>query len=120
MTQRKSSRQSVTVKIAGEKHVLRSDAPPEYTRSVAAHVDATIRELGSAQPLETHRVTVLAALLITDELFRLREQVRLLSEELERRTAALAQLLESAAAEGPSLPAPAEERPEPTPPDRVS
>ena len=112
MSQRKSSpRQSVTVKIAGEKHVLRSDAPPEYTRSVAAHVDATIRALGSSQPLEAHRATVLAALFITDELFRTREQVRLLNQELERRTAALAELLESAAADA-QLP-PAEEKREP-------
>ncbi len=117
MNQKKSStRQSVTVKIAGEKHVLRSDAPPEYTRSVAAHVDATIRTLGSAQPLETHRVTVLAALFITDELFRMREQVRLLNEELERRTATLAELLESAAADRHPPSFPPEERPESTPP----
>ncbi len=112
MNQRKSStRHSVTVQIAGGKHVLRSDVSPEYTRSVAAHVDATIRALGSSQPLEAHRATVLAALFITDELFRTREQVRLLNEELERRTATLAELLEGAAADG-QIPLP-EEKPEP-------
>lgn len=105
-----SARHSVTVQIAGEKHVLRSDVSPEYTRSVAAHVDGTIQALGSAQPLEAHRATVLAALFITDELFRMREQVRLLNEELERRTAALAELLERAAAGGQSPLA--EEKPE--------
>lgn len=110
---RSSTRPSVTVKIAGERHVLRSDAPPEYTRSVAAHVDATIRELASAQPLETHRVTVLAALFITDELFRMREQVRLLNEELERRTATLAELLEGATRESQPRSASPEEKPEP-------
>lgn len=97
---RQSSRNSVTVEIAGERHVLRSDAPPEYTHAVAAHVDATIRALGPNHSLEPHRTTILAALVITDELFRVREELRSLAEEVERRAALLADLLERAAGEG--------------------
>jgi cell division protein ZapA len=85
--QRQGGRQSVTVLIAGERHVLRSDAPPEYTHAVAAHVDATIRSVGPSQPLEAHRAAILAALFITDELFRTREELRGLREEIERRSA---------------------------------
>lgn len=92
-------RNSVTVEIAGERHVLRSDAPPEYTHAVAAHVDATIRALGPGTSLEPHRTAILAALFITDELFRVREELRLLKEEVERRSAVLADLLERAAGE---------------------
>ena len=91
---------SVTVQIAGEKHVLRSDAPAEYTHTVAAHVDATIRSLGGTNSLEAHRTAILAALVITDELFRTREELRALREEVERRASRLADLLERAAAEG--------------------
>lgn len=87
---------SVTVEIAGEQHVLRSDAPPEYTRSVAAHVDATIRELGASRILEPHRTAILAALFITDELFRLREEHERLRAQLEHRSAMLADMLERA------------------------
>ena len=93
-------KQSVTVDIAGEKHVLRSDAPAEYTHTVAAHVDATIRSVGASNSLEAHRTAILAALVITDELFRTREELRLLREEVERRASILADLLERAASEG--------------------
>ena len=91
---------SVAVEIAGERHVLRSDAPAEYTHAVAAHVDATIRAVGPANALEPHRTAILAALVITDELFRLREELRTLRDEMDRRAAAMADLLERAAGDG--------------------
>lgn len=92
----RSNRTSVTVEIAGEKHVLRSDAPVEYTHSVAAHVDRTIRTLG-LDGLEPHRSAILAAMVITDELFRTREELRALREEVERRAGMLADRLDRAA-----------------------
>jgi cell division protein ZapA len=94
---RGAPKNSVTVEIAGERHVLRSDAPPEYTHAVAAHVDATIRALGPANTLEAHRTAILAALVITDELFRLREELRALRDEIDRRAGVMADLLERAA-----------------------
>lgn len=98
------SRNSVTVEIAGEKHVLRSDAAPEYTHAVAAHLDATIRSLGPAASLEPHRTAILAGLFITDELFRIRDELRLLREEMDRRAGMLSDLLERATAEGQAAP----------------
>lgn len=97
-------RNSVTVEILGEKHVLRADAPAEYTHAVAAHVDSTIRTLGSSSSLEPHRTAILAALFITDELFRVREELRALKEDVDRRSAVLADLLERAAADVPEPP----------------
>ncbi|HSU14837.1 cell division protein ZapA [Longimicrobium sp.] len=88
----------MAVEIAGEKHVLRSDVPPEYTRAVAAHVDATIRALPGFQTLEPFRAATLAALSITDELFRAREEIRRLRDDAERRTGELADILEAAEA----------------------
>jgi cell division protein ZapA (FtsZ GTPase activity inhibitor) len=67
------ARHSVTVEIAGEKHVLRSELPPEDTRAIAAHVDTTLRGLPGYQTLEPFRAATLAALSITDELFHARE-----------------------------------------------
>lgn len=90
------SRNSVTVEIAGERHVLRSDAPPEYTHAVAAHVDATVRALGQSSTLEPQRIAILAAMVITDELFRAREELRALREDVERRSSLLADRLERA------------------------
>lgn len=72
----------VTVEIAGEKHVLRSDAPPDYTRAAAAHVDAKLAALPGN--LDGQRRAILAALAVTDELFRAREEIRQLREDAER------------------------------------
>ncbi|HUE95408.1 MAG TPA: cell division protein ZapA [Longimicrobiaceae bacterium] len=96
MTDRQMGRKSVTVEIAGERHVLRSDASPEYTHSVAAHLDDTIRALGMGNTLDPHRAAILAALTITDEFFRARDEVAALREELVRRSDRLASMLESA------------------------
>lgn len=95
------SRHTVTVEIAGEKHVLRSDVPPEYTRAVAEHVDRTIRALPSFPTLEPFRAATLAALSITDELFRAREEVARLREMIERGTTDVAELLEEAVSGSP-------------------
>lgn len=93
----KSPKQSVTVEIAGERHVLRSDAAADYTRSVAAHVDETIRSLGVGNTLDSHRSAILAAMTITDELFRARQDLEAMRKEIAQRSGRLAELLEEAA-----------------------
>lgn len=100
-----SRRHSVTVRIGEEKHVLRSDAPPEYTRECAAHVDAVLRDLPGSRSLDPHRGVILAAMSVTDELFRTREELRRLREELKLRTGRVAELLERAAGEEAEPPA---------------
>ena len=87
-------RHTVTVDIAGERHVLRSDVPPEYTRAVAQHVDDVIRALPSFPTLEPFRAAILASLSITDELFKAQHEIDRLRAEIEQKTAELAELLE--------------------------
>jgi len=99
VTEGPESRRTVTVEIAGEKHVLRSGASPEYTQSVAAHLDATVRALGVGDRLDPHRAVILAALTITDELFRNRRELSRLREEVARNSTRLAYLLERATGE---------------------
>jgi cell division protein ZapA (FtsZ GTPase activity inhibitor) len=89
-------RHTVAVEIAGERHVLRSDVPPERTRAIAAHVDEIIRSLPSFPTLERDRAAILASLSITDELFRAREELEQLRAEVEARTAEIAEILEDA------------------------
>lgn len=67
---------SVTVRIAGEEHVIRANAEPEYTRSCAQLVDERIQEIRRAAGLiEGHKAAILAALSITDEFFQAREEL---------------------------------------------
>lgn len=83
---------STRVTICGEEYTIRSDASPDHTRAVAAHVDKAIREvMGNASVVESHKAAILAALSITDDLFRERgeradiaESMRALSSEMRR------------------------------------
>ena len=80
-------RTSVRVSILGDDYTIRTDAPAGHTRDVAAHVDRMIRQvMSSGTVVETHKAAILAALQITDELFRARADAR----ELTTRTQDLA------------------------------
>src|SRR3972149_1253490 len=66
-----ATRYSTRVTICGEEYTIKSDTPPDHTRAVAAYVDkATRGVMGSAAVVESHKAAILAALSITDELFR--------------------------------------------------
>ena len=83
---------STKVRIVGEEYTIRSDVPPEHTRAIAAHVDAAIRRvLENPSITDPGKAAILAAMSITDELFRERaandgvaEEMRGLSGELRR------------------------------------
>ena len=65
----------VKVRIIGEEYSIRSEAPPERVRQVAEYVDGIIRQVTSAGTVvEAHRAAILAALQITEDLFKAREQ----------------------------------------------
>lgn len=65
------SKTSVKVTIVGEEYTIRSDTPPEHTRAVAEYLDSAIkRVLHGGQVVDTQKAAILAALQITDELFR--------------------------------------------------
>lgn len=67
-------RHAVEVEIAGHRFQLKTDADEEHVRQVAAYVEAQIRALEArgAAP-QTHRLALLAALNLAEELFRERE-----------------------------------------------
>ena len=71
------------VSIVGEEYTIRSDVSPEHTRAVAAYLDREIRKvLGANALIETHKAAILAAMSITDELFRERTTSRIVEDEL--------------------------------------
>src|SRR5687768_18417833 len=78
----------VKVSIVGEEYTLRTEAPPEHTQAVAAYVDQAIRKIVSGSNMvESHKAAILAALQITDELFKAREQTAELTASARRLTA---------------------------------
>ncbi len=71
------------VNIVGEEYSIRSDATPEHTRAVAAYLDREIRRiLGANTLIEPHKAAILAAMTITDELFRERKTSREVEDQL--------------------------------------
>jgi len=94
-------RMSVTVRIAGEEHTIRANAEPDYTRSCARFVDERISEIRRKGGLiETHKVAILAALSISDELFQARVELDRVRTEVASRAANLAHRLEAELASG--------------------
>ncbi len=90
-----STKHTVTVRIAGEEHVLRSSADPEYTRRCAAFLDERIREIRDFSGLvENHRAVILAALAITDQYFSTRDELDRVRREVTSRTTNLARRVE--------------------------
>ncbi len=67
--------ESVQVEIFGQIYNIKGKDDPAVVRELAAFVDAKMKEVqqgtGTGDP---HRVAILTALTISDELFRLREQ----------------------------------------------
>lgn len=78
------SREAVTVTIFGEEYTIRSEMDETYTRACARHVDEAIQSAHvKSHVSEPHKAAILAALEITDELFRTRSE----RDDLRRRVA---------------------------------
>lgn len=88
------SRTVVRVRIVGDEYTLRTEATAEHTRAVADHLDRTIRAImAGSVSVEPHRAAILAALQITDELFRERGGAEQLAGEIRRLAAEVRPLL---------------------------
>ena len=90
--------QRVELSILGQTLTLRSSASPEHLRALAAYIEervATLRRSGVPDPT---RALILAALDITDELFRTRDEQQRADagrvDDLEARLGKLVAILE--------------------------
>jgi cell division protein ZapA len=88
--------ESVQVEIFGQVYSIKGQDDPIYIRKLAAFVDAKMNEVrkgtGTADP---HRVAILTALTISDELFRMREQHLALGKTAEQTVQRLLDLTEA-------------------------
>jgi cell division protein ZapA len=89
-----TTKNAVRVIIGGEEYTVRSELPPEYTREVAAYLDAALKRVRDGLPMvETQKAAILAALAITDELFQARRGDRDVADRLTAMANDLARLL---------------------------
>ena len=89
-----TTKSAVRVFIGGEEYTVRSELPPEYTREVAAYLDAALKRVRDTLPMvESHKAAILAALSITDELFQARRGDREAADRLTSMANDLARLL---------------------------
>jgi cell division protein ZapA len=86
----------VQVEIHGQRYAVRSDLDAQYIAELAGYLDekmrSAARELASADPL---RIAVIAALNITDELYRARADSRGLEGHLHARAEAIERLVDA-------------------------
>lgn len=88
---------SVTVRIAGEEHVIRSNAKPEHTIKCADLVSTRIEDIRQrAGLLETHKAAILVALSLADELLQAQDQDGRTEDGLGARAKTLTQRIERA------------------------
>lgn len=91
---------SVQVEIFGQSYNIKADADQDRIRALAAFVDAKMKTIqkgtGTADP---HRVAILAALTISDELYTLKGEHSLLEQATERSAQRLLEITEEAGGE---------------------
>lgn len=87
--------ESIQIEIFGQVYSIKGKDDPSYIRELAAFIDGKMKDVqkgtGTADP---HRVAILTALTITDELYQLREQYSLLEKTAESATNRLLALTE--------------------------
>jgi cell division protein ZapA len=95
MKRSRASSPTISVSIAGQKYVLKSDEDEPTVKALASYVDARIREIQRhTRTADTQSLAVLAALQITEELFEERRSRASLRKKVRERTQSLLQLLE--------------------------
>ncbi len=86
----------VRVTIYGHEYTVRAVADPDYINQVAAYVDERMREteLNLDGPQSPTRISILAAMSITDELFTEKRKRSSSLEQIESRAEALSNLVD--------------------------
>lgn len=95
---RNGERPPVRVTIFGEEYQIRTELGEEYTRRCAKYVDDAIQDAHVGGHIkEPHRAAILAALKITDELFRAQADAEGMSASIREQLETLADRLETVA-----------------------
>jgi len=80
----------VKVEIFGQTYLIKTDVDIEYIKILANYVDSKMKEISrNYKLLSPLKIAILAALFITEELFKLKEEKLLLERTLEQKTSSL-------------------------------
>ncbi len=86
---------STEVYILGQKYTIKGDAPEQYIKDLALYVDMKLKEVYNASPnLTPVKASILAALDIADELFKLKNQQEQITKNIEEKATTLASLFD--------------------------
>jgi cell division protein ZapA len=86
---------STEVYILGQKYTIKGDEPEEYIRDLASYVDKKLKEVYNSSPNITPvKASILAALDIADELFKLKVLQEEETKHIEEKAATLASLFD--------------------------
>jgi cell division protein ZapA len=78
----------VHVKIYGEEYTMRGPSSPDYMKRVAYYVDEKMKLIGQANNrLGINKIAVLTAINLTDELFRVRQELQALENRFAKNKA---------------------------------
>ena len=94
-----TERSRVDLTLLGQPLIIRTEAAPEYLRTLAAFIEERVTALRQSGVRDTMMALTLAALDIADELFRLRDEGVRREEEVGERLGALVSLIDSIAAD---------------------
>ena len=84
----------VELTLLGQALTVRTEADPEYVRTLARYLEERVAVLSKSGVTEPMAALTLAALDITDELFRAREDRERQDGDVQARLGALVQMLE--------------------------
>ncbi|UCG75991.1 MAG: cell division protein ZapA [Gemmatimonadota bacterium] len=97
-----SDRKAVRVTIFGEDYLIRSELGQPYTERCARYVDAAIQEAHvRGHVAEPHKAAILAAMQITDRLFRAQAEAEELQQGVGERLTAMRRQIGAALGDGP-------------------
>lgn len=85
---------TVEVYILGQNYTIKGDAPEEYIQKLAAHVNDRIDEVYQNAPgISPVKASILTAISIADELYRLKEEYSLIAN-IEEKASVLSNLFD--------------------------
>lgn len=86
---------SVDVQILGQSYSIKTDQDAAYIKKLAHYVDAKLKEIYSVAPnINQAKASIMVALGIADELFKIRIEHESLDRMIEEKTKMLSSLLE--------------------------